>query len=248
MLSFRNSTKQLADSRIDTAIISVGSTEQFGPNLPMHGDTLLAEYFARTYGEALNAYVLPTLPFNCSEEHASFRGTIIVRPTTIMAMLEEIVAQLREQGFRKQVLLVGHRSSWLVAFIKDVNWRFKDIVVVNAHPAGDRMWDEVLEQAGPGGRNELHGGAISRALALYLCPECVLEGEFGEVVPRQMLPYQDYCGWDRITAGGSWGSYSAEDAAIATTATGKALLEAFVARSVPYLQTHLEEACRLKGI
>ena len=56
MLSFRNSSKQLSDSGVDTAIISVGSTEQCGPCLPLHLDTLIAEYFARAFGERLSAY------------------------------------------------------------------------------------------------------------------------------------------------------------------------------------------------
>ena len=53
MLSYHNSTKQLVESNIDTAIISVGSTEQCGPYLPFHLDTLL--YCAlnenRSFGE-----------------------------------------------------------------------------------------------------------------------------------------------------------------------------------------------------
>lgn len=67
MLSYHNSTKQLVESGVDTAIISVGSTEQCGPYLPFHLDTLLAQYFSEAWGKVLNAYVLPTLPFNTAE-------------------------------------------------------------------------------------------------------------------------------------------------------------------------------------
>ena len=63
MFSYRNSTKQLTDCGVDTAVISVGFTEQCGPSLPLHIDTLVAEYFARAFGERLDAYVLPALPF-----------------------------------------------------------------------------------------------------------------------------------------------------------------------------------------
>jgi creatinine amidohydrolase len=71
----------------------------------------VAGYYARAWGEVLGAYVLPTLPFNTSEEHASFRGTVSLAPTTVMRMLEEVVEGLRGQGFRKQVLTVGHGGS-----------------------------------------------------------------------------------------------------------------------------------------
>jgi creatinine amidohydrolase len=52
-------------------------------------------------GETLGAYVLPTLLFNTSEEHASFSGTVTLSPATVMLVLEEVVAGLRQQGFTK---------------------------------------------------------------------------------------------------------------------------------------------------
>lgn len=38
MLSSENTSKQLIESNIDTAIVSFGATEQFGPFLPMDID------------------------------------------------------------------------------------------------------------------------------------------------------------------------------------------------------------------
>jgi creatinine amidohydrolase len=249
MWSVRNSTKELADAGVDTAVISVGSTEQCGPCLPLHLDTLVAEYFARAWGEALGAYVLPTLPFNTAEEHASFRGTISLRPATVMRVLEEVVGVLREQGFRKQVLTAGHGGSyWMAAFTKHVNRRFADVVLVNAHRGGERVWAEGLRRAGLAGRGEVHGGALSRALALYLAPGDVREGEYGQAVPEALQDYMDYCPWDRITPDGSWGRYAAQDAAIATAAAGRTVLEYFVEHQGRWLKSHLEEACRFKGI
>nr|WP_254450424.1 creatininase family protein [Cohnella herbarum] len=51
MLNYTNTTKELSESGIDTAIISVGATEQFGPYLPMHLDTVIAELYAEEYGK-----------------------------------------------------------------------------------------------------------------------------------------------------------------------------------------------------
>jgi creatinine amidohydrolase len=98
VFSVNDSTKDLSDAGIDTAILSVGATQQCGPHLPLNIDTLVAEYYARAWGQELGAYVLPTIPFNTSEEHASFKGTVSLRPSTMMLMLEEIVEGLRGQG------------------------------------------------------------------------------------------------------------------------------------------------------
>jgi creatinine amidohydrolase len=52
-----NSTTELSEAGTDTAIVSVGATEQCGPHLPLHLDTLVAEYYARAWGKVLGAYV-----------------------------------------------------------------------------------------------------------------------------------------------------------------------------------------------
>ena len=250
MFSVNNSTKDLSEAEIDTAIISVGATEQCGPHLPLHLDTLLAGYYARAWGELLGAYVLPTIPFNTSEEHASFKGTVSLRPATMMLMLEEIVDGLRAQGFRKQVLTVGHGGSlWLGAFVKHVNRRFGDVVVVDAHRGAGPIWEEALRKSGLAGRGELHGGAVSRALALYLASGSVTEGAYGARIPEGLQDYADYVGWESITPDGSWGRYDpATDEGTAAAEAGRALLEHFVKEQSQRLKEHLKEACRIKGI
>ena len=250
MFSANNSTTDLSKAGADTAVLGVGATEQCGPNLPLGLDTLVAAYYARAWGEVLGAYVLPVLPFNTSEEHASFKGTVSLPPATVMAVLEEVVAGLREQGFAKQVLTVGHAGSlWRGAFVKHVNRRFGDIVVVDAHKGAGPVWEEALRGAGLAGRGDVHGGAVSRALAAYLAPGSVRDGAYGTRVPERLGDHADHVGWERIAPDGSWGRYEpAEDAGVATAEAGRRLLERFVREQGSRLEEHLEEACRLKGI
>jgi creatinine amidohydrolase len=194
--------------------------------------------------------VLPTLPFNTSEEHASFKGTVSLRPSTMMLVLEEIVEGLRGQGFRKQVLTVGHGGSlWLGAFVKHVNRLFGDTVVVDAHQGAGSVWEVALRKSGLAGRDEVHGGAVSRALGLYLAPGYVKEGAYGKRVPEQMGDFADYVGWEKIAPDGSWGRYEPEaDASVATAEAGRVLLEHFVMEQGARLKEHLREACHIKGI
>lgn len=113
MLSFKNTTTEISNSGIDTVVLSVGATEQFGPYLPMHLDTLIAELYADAYGRELNAYVLPTIPFNTSEEHANFKGTVTVSPNILTAMLKEVLINLIRvvgESMRKEVI---HTKNWL---------------------------------------------------------------------------------------------------------------------------------------
>jgi creatinine amidohydrolase len=250
VFSVNNSTKELSEAGIDTAIISVGATEQCGPHLPLHLDTLVAGYYARAWGEVLDAYVLPTLPFNTSEEHASFKGTVSLHPSTVMRVLEEVVEVLGAQGFRKQVLTVGHGGAlWVGAFIKHINRRLGDMVLVDAHRGAGPIWEGALHRSGLAGRGDIHGGAVSRALALYLAPGSVTEGAYGARIPERLQAYADYVGWESITPDGSWGSYDpATDEGSATAEAGRILLEHFVNEQGKRLKEHLREACRIKGI
>jgi creatinine amidohydrolase len=167
----------------------------------------------------------------------------------MMQILEEIVLVLRQQGFIKQVLTVGHGGSWWMgAFVKDINWKYQDVILINAHSGADPIWNEALQQTGLAGRGELHGGAVSRALALYLAPDTVIEEEFGREIPEDLVEYAGYVTWDEITADGSWGRYSKADSTIATAEAGRILLEHFVTRHGPQLRQHFERACQLKGI
>ena len=250
MFSVNNSTREQSDAGIDTAILGVGATEQCGPYLPLNIDTLVAGYYARAWGEVLGAYVLPTMPFNTSEEHASFKGTVSLSPSTMMLVLEEVVDGLRTQGFRKQVLTEGRGGAlWVGAFIKHVNRRFADAVVVDAHRGAGPVWEQALRKSGLAGKGNVHCGALSRALALYLAPGSVKEGAYGTRVPERMEAFADYVGWEKFAPDGSWGRYEPKaDDAVATAEVGKILLEHFVKEQGARLKEHLEEAYRLKSI
>jgi len=247
--SYKNSTKDLEDNKIDTAIISVGATEQCGPCLPFHLDTLCAEYFAINFGRLLNAYVLPTLPFNTSEEHSQFKGTVSVSPIILMKFLEEVVINLKNQGFIKQVLTVGHGGSyWVGAFIKHINYKYEDMILVNSHYNSNNAWQKALEMAGLDKRNEIHGGMISKCTALFFCPECVKEGDYGSIITPEMNAFIDYGLWHRIARDGSWGVLSKNDDVSNLREKGRILWENFVKLQSEYLKKHFKEACRSKGI
>ncbi|WP_257967998.1 creatininase family protein [Peribacillus deserti] len=182
MLSFRDSTKTIRESGTDTVLISVGATEQFGPCLPMHLDTLIAEKYAEAFGNALGAYVLPTIPFNTSEEHASFKGTVTISPNILTAMLEEIIVNLKRQGFKKFVLCNGHGGAyWESSFVKHINFKYQDLILITTHR--HLAWEEALREADIVGLKEKHGGFLSVCTALWLCPDLVKIENMGSEEP-----------------------------------------------------------------
>ena len=248
LLTYSNTSTEVAESGLDTVVIPVGATEQFGPYLPMHLDTLIAELYAAEYGNVLDAYVLPVLPFNTSEEHAGYKGTVTVGPNVISAFVEEMIVNLRRQGFSKFVITSGHGGSyWITPFIKHMNYKYDDIVVVHPqHQPG--AWEYAVKEAGLEGRNEIHGGLIGMCTAMFLCPQNVVAlVSSGSDIPMDDNKLADYMGWDKLTKDGNWGqfvpsNYSQDELA----EMGRTLWMTFIRRNCDGLKEHLDEAYRRK--
>ena len=246
MLNYKNSTKEILDSGTDIAILSVGATEQFGPYLPMHLDTLIAQMYAESFGEALNGYVLPTIPFNTSEEHANCRGTITVSPNILTAMLEEIIVNLKRQGFTKFVLCNGHGGAyWEASFVKQINYKYPDLILITTfrHLA----WEEALKEAGLEGLNEVHAGLLSVCTGMWLCPELVKLESMGSDVPAENRKFADYIFWDKLTKDGCWGKFEKNDYTPEQLAKmGEIFWTAFISKRGENLKVILEDAYRKK--
>ncbi|WP_240479843.1 creatininase family protein [Paenibacillus wynnii] len=153
-------------------------------------------------------YVLPTFPFNTSEEHANFKGTVTVSPNILTTMLEEIIVNLTRQGFVKFVICNGHGGAyWESAFIKHMNFKYPDIILI--HPHHNRTaWDIAVKSAGLEGINELHGGLLSVCTAMWLCPDKVKLQSMGSEIPEKNILYSDFLGWDKLTSDGCWGQFT----------------------------------------
>lgn len=245
-LSYKNSTAEIEASGTETAIISVGATEQFGPYLPMHLDTLIAERYAAAFGRVLDAYVLPTLPFNTSEEHANCKGTITVSPTVLMNMLEEIIVNLTRQGFKKFVLCNGHGGAyWEAAFVKQINYKYSDLILITTHR--HLAWEEALQHVGLQGLDEMHAGLLSVCTAMWLCPDLVDLKPMGSDVPRENKKFADYIYWDKLTKDGCWGKFEDQKYSSAQLADmGEKFWEFYIAKRSENLKQTLEEAFAMK--
>ena len=93
------------DNRV---ILSLGATEQHGRHLGLGTDHIEAEAIARGVGERSGVVVAPTLNFGMSHQHLKFSGTLSLRPTTLIAVLEDLFHSLYRHGFRRVFVVNGH--------------------------------------------------------------------------------------------------------------------------------------------
>ncbi len=103
-------TKAVADylSRSKGIVWPVGSNEQHGPVGLIGTDHLCAEAIARRTGERHGILVAPTLAVGQSHFHLGFPGTLALRPSTLMAVVADMLASLEITGFRRLYILNGH--------------------------------------------------------------------------------------------------------------------------------------------
>jgi len=89
-------------------IVPLGSTEQHGPTGAIGTDALTAEAVALEVGRRTGVLVTPTQAFGMAEHHLGFAGTVSLQPSTLMAVLHDVVLSLARHGFERVYVINGH--------------------------------------------------------------------------------------------------------------------------------------------
>ena len=89
-------------------VLPIGSVEQHGPNGLIGTDHLDAEFVARGLGDKINCMVAPTLAYGMSQHHLGFAGSVTLRPSTLIAIVGDVVHSLLRHGFERFFFINGH--------------------------------------------------------------------------------------------------------------------------------------------
>ncbi|WP_413810722.1 creatininase family protein [Streptomyces sp. OE57] len=86
-------------------LLPVGTIEQHGPHLPLHEDSIVAEFVAKAVAEATDALVAPTMMYGHSPTFRGYAGTINLRHETLTSVITDICEELIRHGFRRIVVV-----------------------------------------------------------------------------------------------------------------------------------------------
>jgi creatinine amidohydrolase len=215
-----NTTKELKNSKVDMAILPIGSIEQHGPHLPIGTDWIFAEEDAKRIAEKIgNCYLLPALPYGNAQEHLGFSGTVTLRPSTLAQVIRDIILSLYLQGIKKIVIVSDHGGNWIIKpTIRELNLEYPDLKIIHSTPMGNRPTD-------------VHAGDSETSRMLYLNEKLVKKDEIIDSVPNVTQEFIDYVGLKVLSKHGHWGRPSQ-----ASSEKGKEEMDNIIKSTVSYIK------------
>ncbi|HSL73469.1 MAG TPA: creatininase family protein [Ilumatobacteraceae bacterium] len=154
----------------------LGAVEQHGPHLPFNTDLLIADRVATAaverVGAELDVWILPSLAYTKSNEHAWSAGTIWLSATTLLAVLDDIGRCVATTAGRKLVFFNGHGGNSALVGVANREIRLAHgLMTFLAHPGvpPDQGGSSPADELGMG----IHGGTDETSIMLHLAPELV---------------------------------------------------------------------------
>jgi creatinine amidohydrolase len=154
----------------------LGAVEQHGAHLPFNTDLLIAERVAAAavdrVGAELDVWLLPSLAYTKSNEHAWSAGTIWLSATTLLAVLDDIGRCVATTAARRLVFFNGHGGNSALVGVANREIRLAHgLMTFLAHPGvpPDQGGLSAADELGMG----IHGGTDETSMMLHLAPELV---------------------------------------------------------------------------
>jgi len=92
----------------DIILVPTGSVEQHSPYGLIGTDFIVAEAVAQKVAKVMQILVAPIVKYGVSPHHMAFRGTVSLKPNTMILLISDIIESLVAHGFRRIVFINGH--------------------------------------------------------------------------------------------------------------------------------------------
>ena len=200
-----NTADEIMAADPELAIIPVGSIEQHGPHMPVMTDWAVASELGKRVQAKLGGFLLPALPVSTCREQMGKKGSVWMEPPTFYNMMCDIVLSLKEQGFKKVLILQCHGGIFIMTpIVRDLNAKYNpDLMVALFDPIA--IWPRLCREGITEDTAELHAGEGETSMMLAIAPETVHMDRAVDFVPDVPRNYLNYGGVLRHCPAGVWG-------------------------------------------
>jgi creatinine amidohydrolase len=221
----------------------LGAIEQHGPHLPLNTDEVIADAVAedavgRAHAAGLDVWLLPTMAYTKSNEHAWSPGTIWLSANTMLAVLDDVGRCVATTAAKRLVFFNGHGGNTALVNVANREIRLAHgLMTFLAHPTvpPDAGGVSPPSELGMG----VHGGTDETSIMLHLRPNLVDMTKATRNVPEPLSKNKQVRFGGRVSFGWLSNDFGKDghigDPTVATAALGKQLYEAAVVSFVEAL-------------
>ena len=191
-------------AQFEVAVLPLGATEPHNLHLPYGTDTFEALAIGERICEAAHqqgarVVLLPAIPYGTETNMRELPLALNVNPTTLFALITDLVQSLIQSGIHKIVLLNSHGGNEFKPLLRELSGRVAaHLFLCNWYQAIRAHYDEIFSAP------EDHAGEMETSLALAYFPHLVarhddgtLAADEGATQPTRFAAVND--GWVSIT-------------------------------------------------
>jgi creatinine amidohydrolase len=225
--------------RWQVAVLPFGATEPHNLHMPYGTDNFEVEAIGqraceKAYRAGAKVLLLPTIPFGVNTNHLKVPGglTCSVTPTTLLALLTDLVDSLERQGVGKLLLLNGHGGNELKPLTRELHHRTKVFLCVcDWYRMATDVYPKIFKQPGE------HADEVETSLGLAFFSE-LMHPELADDGAMQPTRFEAINrGWISITRPWHLASKNTGigNPAAATAEKGRQLMDVVVERLAGFL-------------
>jgi len=173
---------QIKESRFEVAVLPLGATEPHNLHLPYGTDvfegTIVGERIcAAAHERGGKVVLLPTIPYGTETNLCDFPLAMNLNPSTLNAVMKDLIESLVQSGIRKVVLLNSHGGNGIKPFLREMYGKTPaQLFLCNWYEVLHDVYFDIFERA------EDHAGEMETSFALAYFPQFVNQNEDGSLV------------------------------------------------------------------
>ena len=163
----------------EVAVLPLGATEPHNLHLPygmdtLEGNTVGEKICAAAHERGAKVMLLPTVPYGTQTNQREFPFSMNLNPSTLGAVITDLVESLVHQGVVKIVILNSHGGNDLKGFLRESYGKTPaKLFLCNWYAIFRDVYDDIFENP------DDHAGEMETSLGLAYWPELIAQNPDG---------------------------------------------------------------------